>query len=424
MPSPARISVIGLGYVGLPLAVALARHYDVVGFDIDSLRIEELGKAFDRTGEVESAVLGASSLRLSASPADLGGSDLFIVTVPTPVDAASEPDLSAVMEATRLVAGALRPGAVVVYESTFYPGVTEDICGPALQQASGLACGVDFHLGYSPERINPGDRAHRIEAITKVVAGQSEAVTDLLAEVYGKITQENIFRAASIKTAEAAKVIENAQRDINIAFINEVTKIFGALGLSVYDVLEAARTKWNFLDFRPGLVGGHCIGVDPFYLAHCARQLGHDPDIVLAGRRTNDGMGGYLAERIAGLLPGRPEPRVLVLGITFKENIPDIRNSKVVDLIRELAARGHRVDVHDPFADPDAVAAAHDIELLRSLDGRSGYDCVVGAVAHRQYRDFEAGDLARLLAPTGVVFDLRNMWHGAPLPAGMRRETL
>jgi UDP-N-acetyl-D-mannosaminuronate dehydrogenase len=228
MPSPARISVIGLGYVGLPLAVALARHYDVVGFDIDSLRIEELGKAFDRTGEVESAVLGASSLRLSASPADLGGSDLFIVTVPTPVDAASEPDLSAVMEATRLVAGALRPGAVVVYESTFYPGVTEDICGPALQQASGLACGVDFHLGYSPERINPGDRAHRIEAITKVVAGQSEAVTDLLAEVYGKITQENIFRAASIKTAEAAKVIENAQRDINIAFINEVTKIFGA----------------------------------------------------------------------------------------------------------------------------------------------------------------------------------------------------
>jgi UDP-N-acetyl-D-galactosamine dehydrogenase len=396
MPSPARISVIGLGYVGLPLAVALARHYEVVGFDIDSLRIEQLGNAFDRTGEVESTVLGASSLRLSASPADLEGSELFIVTVPTPVDAASEPDLSAVIEATRLVAGALRPGAVVVYESTVYPGVTEDICGPALQEASGLACGVDFHLGYSPERINPGDRTHRIEAITKVVAGQSEAVTDLLAEVYGRITQGNIFRAASIKTAEAAKVIENAQRDINIAFINEVTKIFGA----------------------------HCIGVDPFYLAHCARQLGHDPEVVLAGRRTNDGMGNYLAGRIAALLAGRPAPRVLVLGITFKENIPDIRNSKVVDMVRALAASGHRVDVHDPFADPGAVAAAHDIELLRSLDGRDGYDCVVGAVAHRQYRDLEEIELARLLAPQGVVFDLQNMWPGAALPAGMRRETL
>ena len=424
MPSSPHIFVIGLGYVGLPLAVALARHYAVTGFDSDAARIDELKGGMDRTGEVDGATLAASRVRLSSAPQALEGADLFIVTVPTPVDSASEPDLSAVMAATQTVASVLRPGAVVVYESTVYPGVTEDICGPALEAASGLTRGVDFKLGYSPERINPGDRAHAIELITKVVAGETQEVTELLAEVYGKVTGGRIFKAASIKTAEAAKVIENAQRDINIAFINEVSMIFGKLGLSVHDVLETARTKWNFLDFRPGLVGGHCIGVDPFYLAYCARELDHDPQIVLAGRRVNEAMGGYLAARIAALLADRPAPRVLVLGLTFKENIPDIRNTKVVDLIKGLVASGHRVEVHDPLADPAEVAAAHDLALASSLEGLGDYDCLVGAVAHRAYRALDGGTLAGLVKPGGLIFDLRDIWRGQDLPAGLRRETL
>ncbi len=424
MQSPSHISVIGLGYVGLPLAVALARHYPMTGYDTDPARIAELKQGLDRTGEVDGATLGASSLRFAEPPAGLEGTDLFIVTVPTPVNAANEPDLSAVMAATDLVASALRPGAIVVYESTVYPGVTEEICGPALEAASGLTRGADFKLGYSPERINPGDRAHAIDTITKVVAGETPEVTDLLAEVYGKITGGRVFKATDIKTAEAAKVIENAQRDINIAFINEVAMIFGKLGLSVYDVLEAARSKWNFLDFRPGLVGGHCIGVDPFYLAHCARQLGHDPQVVLAGRRVNEAMGGYLAERIAGFLADRPESRVLVLGLTFKENIPDIRNTKVVDLIKGLAASGHRVEVHDPLADPVEVAAVHDIALVPSLEGLGGYDCLVGAVAHRDYQALDGTALARLAKPGGLIFDLRDIWRDQSFPEGLRRETL
>ena len=419
-----RIAVIGLGYVGLPLAVALSRHYEVTGFDIDPGRIAELRRGEDRTREVASEALRAPSLSLSSDPAALVGADLFIVTVPTPVDDANRPDLAAVLDASRLVGEALRPGAVVVYESTVYPGVTEEICGPALEAASGLACGEAFTLGYSPERINPGDPDHALESITKVVAGQTPEVTELLAEVYGRVTGAGVFRAASIKTAEAAKVIENAQRDINIAFVNEVTMIFGRLGLSVYDVLEAARTKWNFLDFRPGLVGGHCIGVDPFYLAHCAEQLGHDPQVILSGRRINDGMGRHLAGRIAEQLAGLTNPRVLVLGLTFKENIPDLRNSKVADLVRGLEAEGCKVDVHDPLADPAAADAQHGIALLASLDGAAGYDCVVGAVAHRAYLEMEATALAALVRPGGLVFDLRDMWRRTALPEGVRRQTL
>ncbi len=424
MSASMKLSVIGLGYVGLPLAVALARHYPVTGFDVDRSRIVELESGMDRTGEVEPAALAASALLLSCDPAALEGSDLFIVTVPTPVDSDHEPDLTAVLEATRLIGAALRPGAVVVYESTVYPGVTEGICGPALEAASGLHCGVDFKLGYSPERINPGDRAHRVESITKVVAGQTAEVTELLAEVYGRINGGRIFRAADIKTAEAAKVIENAQRDINIAFINEVTLIFNRLGLSVHDVLAAARTKWNFLDFKPGLVGGHCIGVDPFYLAHCAKQLGHDPEVILSGRRTNENMGRNLAERIAAELSGRRGGRVLVLGLTFKENIPDIRNSKVVDLISGLRAAGHEVEVHDPMADAAMAKAEYGLTLMTSLDGAGAYDCVVAAVAHAPYRSFDGAVLDALVVPGGLIFDLHDIWRDVALPTEIRRLTL
>jgi UDP-N-acetyl-D-galactosamine dehydrogenase len=419
-----KISVVGLGYVGLPLAIALARHYPVTGFDLDESRIAELESGLDRTGEIDRDTLAGSSLELTSVPGALAGSDMFIVTVPTPVDSGNEPDLSAVMDATRLVAAALGPGAVVVYESTVYPGVTEGLCGPALEAASGLRCGTDFKLGYSPERINPGDREHAVDRITKVVAGQGAEVTELLAEVYGKITGGKVFRAADIRTAEAAKVIENAQRDINIAFINEATMIFNKLGLSIYDVLETARTKWNFLDFRPGLVGGHCIGVDPFYLAYCARQLGHDPKVILSGRHINEAMGGYLAERIAAALFGKKRARVLVLGLTFKENIPDIRNTKVVGMIKGLRTAGQSVDVHDPLADPAAALAEYGVSLMPTLGGLGGYDCVVGAVAHRAYRGLDAEALTRLTTPDGLIFDLRDMWRDRDLPAGIRRVTL
>jgi len=433
-PSEPKIAVIGLGYVGLPLAVALSRHFTVVGFDVDRQRIAELEDGHDRTREVDRPALQAAKLALSADPAALAGCDLFIVTVPTPVDADKQPDLGAVVAASRTVGAALTAGAVVVYESTVYPGVTEDICGPELEQASGLVAGKDFFLGYSPERINPGDRVHSLDKIAKVVAGQTPQITDYLAGIYGKVTEAGIFRAASIRTAEAAKVIENAQRDINIAFVNEVTKIFNKMDISVYDVLAAARTKWNFLDFRPGMVGGHCIGVDPYYLAHCSEALGLDPQVILAGRRTNDSMGGYFAERIdAALAAGLPQAKgegpngagkVLVLGLTFKENVPDLRNSKVVDLIASLRERGRQVAVHDPLANPQEARALFGLELLADLPAAEGFDCVVGAVAHSDYRQLAAADFSRLLRPGGIVFDLRDMWPGAELPAGCRRISI
>ena len=428
LPQQPKIAVIGLGYVGLPLAVALSRHFAVVGFDVDRGRIAELGAGHDRTREVGSAALRAAGLHLSADSAVLAGQDLYIVTVPTPVDDAHRPDLGAVIAASRSVGAALAAGAVVVYESTVYPGVTEEICGPILEEVSGLAAGRDFFLGYSPERINPGDRVHSLDRIVKVVAGQTPAVTAFLAGVYGKVTEAGVFQAASIRTAEAAKVIENAQRDINIAFINEVTKIFNRMDLSVYDVLEAARTKWNFLDFRPGMVGGHCIGVDPYYLAHCSETLGLHPQVILAGRRTNDSMGFYFAERAVEALQaaasGRSGAAVLVLGLTFKENVPDLRNSKVVDLIAGLRQRGCGVTVHDPLADRDEAKAVCGVDLLADLQGAAGFDCVIGAVAHDDYRRLATADFERLLGDGGLVFDLRNMWPAERLPAGCRRYSV
>ncbi len=413
-----KIGIIGLGYVGLPLAVAIARHYPAVGFDISQPRIDELHGGFDRTGEVDASRLRASTIKLSAASEDIRGADVFIVTVPTPVDAANEPDLRPVLSACNLVGSVMAKGAVVVFESTVYPGVTEDICGPALERASGLTCGVDFFLGYSPERINPGDREHTVDRITKVVAGQTPAVTALLAGIYGSVTSGGVFEAASIKVAEAAKVIENAQRDINIAFINEITLIFQKIGISVYDVLDASATKWNFLNFKPGLVGGHCIGVDPFYLARCAQDNGYHPEIILAGRRINDGMGPWIASQIGGLVD--PGARILILGLTFKENVPDLRNSKVVDVIRGLRDQGLTVDVHDPHADPAEAAHEYGETLIPSLDGLGGYDCIIGAVPHASYLAFPDETFEVLLKPGGLVADVKALWRGRTLPRGLR----
>jgi UDP-N-acetyl-D-galactosamine dehydrogenase len=416
------ISIVGLGYVGLPLAVALAKHFDVIGFDIGKARIAELKTGHDRTNEIDAGRLTASSLKLTDSAADMRGSDVFIVTVPTPVDDKNEPDLSPVMSACKTLGPVIAKGATIVFESTVYPGVTEDLCGPALEQASGLKCGTDFWLAYSPERINPGDREHTVDRITKVIAGQTPDITELLADIYGKVTTGGVFRAASIKAAEAAKAIENAQRDINIAFINEVTMIFNKIGLSVHDVLDASATKWNFLPFRPGLVGGHCIGVDPYYLARCALDNGHHPEIILSGRRLNDSMGDYVAGSIADRLPRNA--RVLVLGLTFKENVPDLRNSKVIDVITGLKARGLTVDVHDALADPAEASHEYDVTLMDSLDGASGYDAVVGAVSHDAYAGFDDGDFTRLLKSGGLVADVKGMWRKTALPAGLERWSL
>jgi len=416
--STPHIAVIGLGYVGLPLAVAIARHYPVVGFDVSRARVEELHGGVDRTGEVETPKLRASTLQVTDDAGRIKGADVYIVTVPTPVDEGNEPDLRPVLSACRSVGAAMAKGAVVVFESTVYPGVTEDICGPELERVSGLKCGVDFFLGYSPERINPGDREHTVDRITKVVAGQTPEVTKLLAKIYGSVTTGGVFEAASIKVAEAAKVIENAQRDINIAFINEITLIFQRLGISIYDVLDASATKWNFLNFKPGLVGGHCIGVDPFYLARCAQDNGYHPEIILAGRRINDGMGPWIAETVANLL--MPKSRILILGLTFKENVPDLRNSKVVDVIRGLRERGHQVDVHDPYADPAEAQHEYGETLIPSLDGLGGYDCIVGAVPHAPYLAFGDESFETLLKPGGLVADVKALWRGKALPAAFR----
>ena len=418
-----RVTVIGLGYVGLPLAVALSEHEETLGYDISGVRIDELNQGHDRTGELSPERLAAANLRLSADADDIVGSDIFIVAVPTPIDAEKRPDLGALKAASRTVGARLARGAIVVYESTVWPGVTEDICVPVLERESGLAAGSDFHVGYAPERMNPGDPEHGLDRITKVVAGQTPEIAARLAALYGRINGGNVFVARDIRTAEAAKVIENAQRDINIAFINEVSQIFCSLGLSTHDVLDAARTKWNFLDFQPGLVGGHCIGVDPYYLAHRAAEIGHDPQIILAGRRTNDAMGAFIVEEIARRLEA-PNGPVLVLGITFKENISDVRNSQVPGMVAALEARGIETDVHDPLADAGEVERRFGIRLLPRLEGAGPYACVLGAVAHAPYRALGAATLAGLLAPGGLVADIKNMWRDVALPEGLRRWTL
>ena len=422
MAGAPRIAVIGLGYVGLPLAVALARQFDTVGFDIDERRVAELRSGQDRTNEVEAEALKTSALTLTSDASECAGADVYIVTVPTPVDQANRPDLTAVMSATRMVAKAIDPAKrpTIVYESTVYPGVTEELCGPEIERVAGLKRGRDFRLGYSPERINPGDQEHTVDRITKVIAGEDAEVVEQLASIYGAVTSGGVFRAASIKAAEAAKAIENAQRDINIAFINEVTQIFSKIGVSVWDVLDAARTKWNFLGFEPGLVGGHCIGVDPYYLSHLAQQVGHDPQVILSGRQTNDGMGGWIADALHGRR--RKAGSALVLGLTFKENVPDLRNSRTFDLVRRLQWLGHDVEVADPVASADEIEREHGLKVTEP-DGRS-YDLVVGAVAHRAYRELPDERLAALVAPGGTLADLKGMWRGRALDPGLDRWTL
>jgi len=406
-----KIAVVGLGYVGLPLAVALAKKYSVVGYDLSKARVKELQEGHDRTHEIDADTLKKSSLKVYDDANAMCGSDVFIVTVPTPVDDNNQPDLGPLESASTVLSGIIKKGNTVVFESTVYPGVTEDFCGPILEKVSGLKAGEDFFLGYSPERINPGDKVHTVEKITKVVAGQTTVIADKLAEIYGSMNGGNIFVAKSIKAAEAAKVIENTQRDINIAFINEISLIFAKMNLSIHDVLDAAATKWNFLKFQPGLVGGHCIGVDPYYLATASKALGHNPQMILAGRTTNESMANELADLITQRV-GRPMS-LLVLGLTFKENVPDLRNTKVVDLIEALKKRGHHVDVHDACADPIEAKKYFNYDLVPSLQG--DYEGIIGAVPHDEYCTFSNADFSKFLKPEGWIFDLKAIWREQPL---------
>ncbi len=415
-----KLAVIGLGYVGLPVAVALARAgAPVVGFDVDRTRVDELRAGRDRTREVDVSELAQPSLAYSCDPADLARADFFIVTVPTPIDVANRPDLSAMLAASKTVGQALTPGNIVVYESTVYPGAVEEDCVPVLEKASGLSCGRDFTVGYSPERINPGDKIHRFETITKVVSAQDARTLDIVAAVYGSAVSAGIHRAPSIKVAEAAKVIENTQRDLNIAFMNELSAICHALGIDTGDVIAAARTKWNFLPFYPGLVGGHCIGVDPYYLTDRAERAGYAPQVILAGRRINDGVGRRVARECVRMLMqrGGAAPVVTVLGLTFKENVPDIRNSKVIDIIRELASFGIAAQVHDPLASAQETEREYEVKLT-ALPALSPADAVVLAVAHDDYLKGGWPFVRNLLKPGGgIVLDVKALLDRAARPA-------
>ncbi len=411
--SKSHIGVIGLGYVGMPLALMLASHGRVTGYDIDAARVRELEEGIDRNREIESTVLQATTCGFTGDLENIRDCDVFIVTVPTPVDENNKPDLQILRSATEAVASVLKKGDVVVYESTVYPGVTEDFCGPILERGSGLKSGKDFFLGYSPERINPGDAEHTVQKVTKVVAGQTSEITDFLVKLYGQMNGGNIFCARDIRTAEAAKAIENAQRDINVAFINEVTMVLNKIGLSAHDVLEAAGSKWNFLKFTPGLVGGHCIGVDPYYLAECAKEAGYNPKIILAGREINEGMGNYVANSIHDLLVKDKKSenvRILLLGFTFKENINDIRNTKIIDILKSLQARGHKVDVHDPYARPDDVQREYGFDILTDIPGHQ-YDIVALLVGHSTYKEMTPEALRKIVKPGGVIYDMKGIWR-------------
>jgi UDP-N-acetyl-D-glucosamine/UDP-N-acetyl-D-galactosamine dehydrogenase len=418
-----KIGVVGLGYVGLPVALAFARKFPgTIGFDINTARVAELARHHDRTGETSEAELQAAGLRVTSSIEDLKGCTFFVVAVPTPVDETKRPDLTPLLKASETVGKALTKGAVVVYESTVYPGVTEDDCGPVLERVSGLKCGVDFTLGYSPERINPGDKEHTLEKITKVVSGQDAKTLDRVAATYAAIIGAGVYRAQSIQVAEAAKVIENTQRDLNIALMNELALIFDRKGLRTRDVLDAAGTKWNFLKFSPGLVGGHCIGVDPYYLTTMAEKLGYHPQVILAGRRINDGMGSYIAQRLVKMLVHADiavkGARIGILGLTFKENVPDLRNSRVPDIVAELKQFGITPLVHDPHADAKEAKHEYGIDVvpfsqLKDLDG------VVLAVAHKELASQPVGDLLSIVKKGGVVIDVKAMLDPARVPAGL-----
>jgi UDP-N-acetyl-D-galactosamine dehydrogenase len=417
-----RIAVIGLGYVGLPVALAFARAFPgTVGFDINAARVAALRRGEDATGEADPEELARTTLRVTDNLEDLRGCTFFVVAVPTPIDAHRRPDLTPVEAASRTVGKVLAPGAVVVYESTVYPGVTEEVCGPILAQVSGLSRD-QFRLGYSPERINPGDKVHRLETIVKIVSAEDDASLERVADTYQRILERPVHRAPTIKVAEAAKVIENTQRDINIALMNELAVIFERLDIRTADVLAAARTKWNFLPFTPGLVGGHCIGVDPYYLTARAEAAGYHPEVILAGRRINDNMGRYVAQRVVKALnrKGRAasEARIGVMGLTFKENVPDIRNSKVPDIVAELADFGADVRVHDPFVTPEE--ARHEWGLVPSpLDELVDLDALIVAVSHEAYVRMPIEDLAARIRPGGVLFDVKGILARASVPSSV-----
>jgi UDP-N-acetyl-D-galactosamine dehydrogenase len=421
-------AVIGLGYVGLPVALALAKKFDpVIGFDISERRIAGLRNAEDTTGEVTPAALRETRVRFTDDPATLDEASVFIVTVPTPIDAERRPDLSPLGAACNLIGPHLSRGSVVVFESTVYPGLTREFCGPRLAKASGLRQGVDFKLGYSPERINPGDEQHRLETIVKIVSGEDDSTLERVAKIYGRIVDAGIYRASSIEVAEAAKVIENTQRDLNIALMNELAIIFDRLGIPTTEVLEAARTKWNFLPFTPGLVGGHCIGVDPYYLTARAEAAGYYPQVILSGRRINDGMGAFIAQRLVKLLIAAERPvkgaQIGILGITFKEDVPDLRNSRVPDIVSELREFGIAASVADPLADPDEARRVYGIDLV-PCEAFAGLDGLILAVPHHVLGENGWDQMFSALSPGGILIDVKSAISRSAVPPNIHYWSL
>jgi len=418
-----KIAVVGLGYVGLPLAVAMAKTFNVTGFDISSAKIKRLHEGHDDTGEVDDKTLGDTKALFTDDPSALSEARFIIVAVPTPVDESKKPDLSPLLSASRLIGENMAKGAVIVYESTVYPGATEDDCVPVLEKTSGLKCGVDFKVGYSPERINPGDKEHTIEKITKIVSGQDDETLNVVAGVYGEVILAGVHRASSIKVAEAAKVIENVQRDLNIAFMNELAVIFDIMEIDTSEVLEAAGTKWNFLKFSPGLVGGHCIGVDPYYLTTKAQELGYHPQVILAGRHINDDMGRFVAGQVVKQLgvTGRRAPgaKVAVMGLTFKENVPDIRNSRVPDIINELKVNGINPLVSDPLADSAEVKKEYGVDLVDFKD-LANLDAIVLAVSHDEFKALTPEDITAMFnGGTGALIDVKAVFPAGSFGSGV-----
>ena len=406
------ISVIGLGYVGLPVAVAFGKQRQTIGFDINTKRISQLKDGIDYTQEVDKADLAHTDILYTNNPEDLKLADFHIIGVPTPINDSKQPDLSPLIRASETVGPHLKKGDIVVYESTVYPGTTEEDCVPVLERMSGLVCGEDFFVGYSPERINPGDKEHRVTNILKVTSGSTPEIADFIDRLYGSIITAGTYKASSIQVAEAAKVIENTQRDLNIALINELAVIFNKLNIDTEEVLKAAGTKWNFLPFRPGLVGGHCIGVDPYYLTHKAQSIGYNPEVILAGRRINDGMGAYVVSQLVKTMIKRNiavnGANVLVMGLTFKENCPDVRNTKIVDIIAELAEFNTNVDVYDPWVNPEEAKHEYGVDLIEKPKA-AHYDAVIFAVAHKQFIALSNDEIKGLMQPEHVIYDLKYM---------------
>lgn len=412
-----KICVIGLGYVGLPLALAFAAKFEgVIGFDVNARKVEQLKAGKDVTDEGFDSELSKSKLKITSNPEDIKGCSVFVVSVPTPVDENKAPDLSALRSACGSVAAVMQSGSLVIFESTVYPGVTEEVCGPLLQELSGLVCGTEFFLGYSPERMNPGDKEHTLQSIVKVVAGQDATTLERVAAIYSAVVDAGVYKASSIKVAEAAKVIENTQRDLNIALMNELAIIFELMDIPTKDVLDAAGTKWNFLKFNPGLVGGHCIGVDPYYLTAKAAQLGYHPQVILAGRKINDGMGKYIADKAVKMMIKKGIPahqaKIGILGLTFKEDVSDIRNSRVPDVVKELMEFGINPVIHDPHADPGEFNHEYNLEIS-AFEDISDLDVLIFAVPHKWYRQQKAGILRNKIKSSGILIDIKSGWPDA-----------